>query len=258
MPAPAAGSARTASVPTAAAAPAAMSGRDPGRGAEPCSNRPGNAARRRGAAGDVSTRALLQAVGRRSREPRRPARASQAVCPRRGQELAGGHRPGCRRGRSASTRRTPAAYVLRGYLPGRRSGDAQRRPSPTPARRFASSRSRRRLPTTAGAVAPPEPLGDGHPGLVPALAAERSRAAAGAQAPGSGWPKTDSVIVSRIPSSTRGAAGAAPYDGSYVGPVVAIGADIASGVVALSTMSAELAAGVAAGGNGGNGFCAWA
>src|SRR5437763_202206 len=42
-----------------------------------------------------------------------------------------------------------------------------------------------------------------------------------------------------------------------MGPGTVIGAGVTSGAVALSTTSANLAAGVPAAGNGGNGFCAW-
>ena len=60
--------------------------------------------------------------------------------------------------------------------------------------------------------APPEPLGDGtQASFQPSLKSVES--GSGRQVFGSGWPKIDSVIVSKSPSSTRVAGGATPEPG---------------------------------------------
>ena len=57
--------------------------------------------------------------------------------------------------------------------------------------------------------APPEPLGDGtQASFQPSLKSVES--GSGRQVFGSGWPKIDSVIVSKSPISTMGAVGAEP------------------------------------------------
>ena len=72
--------------------------------------------------------------------------------------------------------------------------------------------SRYRLPSAALIQpcrgAPPEPLGEGtHASFQPSL--KRVENGSGRQVFGSGWPKIDSVIVSKSPVSTPGA-GAEP------------------------------------------------
>ena len=105
--------------------------------------------------------------------------------------------------------------------------------------------------------APPEPLGDGtQASLQPSLKSVEN--GSGRQESGSGWPKTDSVIVSKIPSSIRAAVGAATGPGLDQARGTVVGPGITAGGSTGSTSSAKLAAGIPAADSGGVGIRAGA
>src|SRR6185369_106006 len=81
----------------------------------------------------------------------------------------------------------------------------------------------------------------------------------GRQVSGSGVPKIDSVIVPKIPCTTRGAVGAAPGTGLYTGWGTVIAPAFDSGVDSSESSASErIWPGVPVVGTGGDGFCAWA
>src|SRR3954454_3488925 len=88
--------------------------------------------------------------------------------------------------------------------------------------------------------APPEPLGDGtQASFQPSL--RNVESGSGRQESGTGRPKIDSVIVSKIPVSTRAGVGASPGPGLRRGWGEVVGAGIDSGGFPESTKSAKLA-----------------
>ena len=98
-------------------------------------------------------------------------------------------------------------------------------------------------------------VGRRHPGLVPTLAEERRERQ---RPPGVRIGLAEDRLGDRVeePHLDPGRRRCHAVGGRYVGPGTVIGAGVTSGAGTLPTASAKLAAGIPAGGNGGDGFCA--